>query len=71
MKLESKYYIDNRNRIMEFKHFKVIQRSDTYFGVCDRFGVEITSAKTFNGALVKAKLLEKGYQMGFEVGSEW
>ena len=70
MKLESKYYVDNGKRIVEFRHFKVVQKSDTYFGVYDS-GIEITSAKTFNGALVKAKLLEKGYQMGFEVGSEW
>ena len=54
----------NKTKI-KFDHYYIEKRSDNYFGVYDMWGVEITSGTSIWNACKKAKLLETGYETGY------
>lgn len=54
-------------KVLSFGHFYVVKLSKNYFAVCDiDFNKEITSGTTLDNASKKARLLQTGYEMGFE-----
>lgn len=54
-------------KVLSFGHFYVVKLSKNYFAVFDiDFNKEITSGTTLDNASKKARLLQTGYEMGFE-----
>lgn len=54
-------------KVLSFGHFYVVKLSKNYFAVCDiDFNKEITSGTTLDNASKKARLLQTGYEIGFE-----
>ena len=54
-------------RVLSLGHFYVVKLSKNYFAVCDiDFNKEITSGTTLDNASKKARLLQTGYEIGFE-----
>lgn len=73
MKIKSEWIEINKNRklenikVLSFGHFYVVKLSKNYFAVCDiDFDKEITSGTTLDNASKKARLLQMGYEIGFE-----
>ena len=63
----------NKNRklenikVLSFGHFYVVKLNKNYYAVCDiDFNKEITSGTTLDNASKKARLLQTGYEIGFE-----
>ena len=64
--MATKIKAEFRDGKLYFKHFVVKKESETMYGVYDDCSKLITSGTTLNQAAKKAKLLELGYQMGYE-----
>lgn len=65
----------NDMKSLRFKHYKVVQKSDKYFGVYDNNNKLITYADKWKRATKIASMLDKaysdGYSQGYYDGGEW